>query len=170
MSVLLRKFVFFRNKAAAIGVLCLFLKGLLFVFKHNLFPGSVSYAGCAGVDTGMLGMMMDQNQKKPKTEEEAMIFVESYFLEMMFLKPMFQSQPSMLSEEEKAEMGSFADTSMQDQLITRAMAERLAKQDVLGMRKLFKGHGRLDGDTSQSLTKKDNSRYMGGLTIGKVPH
>jgi hypothetical protein len=172
MSVLLRKFVFFRNKAAAIGVLCLFLKGSFLFFLNTIcFSGSVSYAQDAPVfDTGMLGMMMDQNQKKPKTEEEAMIFVESYFLEMMFLKPMFQSQPSMLSEEEKAEMGSFADTSMQDQLITRAMAERLAKQDVLGMRKLFKGHGRLDGDTSQVLTKKDNSRYMGGLTIGKVPH
>jgi Rod binding domain-containing protein len=117
-------------------------------------------------DTGMLGMMIDQHQKKPKTEEEAIEFVEAYFLEMMFLKPMFQSQPSMLSEEEKAEMGSFADTSMQDQLITRAMAERLAKQDVLGLKKQLKRQG---GSSPLGPVEKEAPRYQAGFVMGKVP-
>jgi len=140
-----------------------------FFLMFSFFVGKELYAQASPVfDTGMLGMMMDQQtQKKPKTEEESIEFVQAYFLEMMFLKPMFQTQPSMLSEEEKAEMGSFADTSMQDQLITKAMAERLAKQDVLGLKKQFKrqhaGAGPVTAETSKS------SRYMSGFVMGKVP-
>ncbi len=116
-------------------------------------------------DSGVLGMMMDEQQKKPKTEEESMVFVQSYFLEMMFLKPMFETQPSMLSEEEKAEMGSFADTTMQDQLITREMAKRLAKQDVLGLNKHFKR----SSAATLVPTQKEVPRYAGGFVLGKVP-
>ncbi len=116
-------------------------------------------------DSGVLSMMMDQQQKKPKTEAESMAFVQSYFLEMMFLKPMFETQPSMLSEEEKAEMGSLADTTMQDQLITREMATRLAKQDVLGLNKHFKR----SGGAAMAPVEQKVPRYSGGFVMGKVP-
>lgn len=144
-----------------------------FFLMASFFLGRLTYAQEAPVfDTGMLDMMMDQHKKKPKTEEESMEFVEAYFLEMMFLKPMFQTQPSMLSEEEKAEMGSFADTTMQDQLITRAMAERLAKQDVLGLKKQFKRHGGTVATatvTAKTPAVKVTPRYTSGFVMGKVP-
>jgi hypothetical protein len=141
---------------------------LSFLLMFSVFLGTWAYAQESPVfDTGMLGIMMDQQQKKPKTEEEAMVFVEAYFLEMMFLKPMFQSQPSLLSEEEKAEMGSFADTSMQDQLITRAMAEKLAKQDVLGLRKHFQRPGQ--SASAVAPRHKEVPRYTAGFVMGKVP-
>ena len=137
---------------------------LLFLFSWS-FGSWIHAQDMPLFDSGVLGMMMDQQQEKPKTEEESMAFVQTYFLEMMFLKPMFETQTSMLSEEEKAEMGSFADTTMQDQLITREMAARLAKQDVLGLKKHFKR----SGGSVLAPVQKESPRYAWGFVMGKVP-
>lgn len=147
------------------------LKGSVMLASLSFFFGVSHVAHAQDMpifDSGMLGVMMDNVRKKPKTEDESLAFVQAYFLETLFLRPMMQEKPSLLSEEERQEMGSFADTDMQDQLITREMAEKMAKQDVLGLNKHFRRHS-VSASSVVPVAKKEVNRYTGGFVIGKVP-
>jgi hypothetical protein len=117
-------------------------------------------------DNSMVGVLMDQQKKKPKTDEESIAMVESYLLEMMFLRPMLEKPPSVLTEEEQTELGSMADTTFQNEMFIRELATRLSQKDILGLKKKLLKHGSRGSAVAARTTVKTD---VSGFVIGKVP-
>lgn len=115
-------------------------------------------------DPATVGIIVNQQQKKPKTKEEAMRILQAYLLESIMLKPMFEGETSLLTEEEREELGAFADTSLQNQLIIRELSDRLAEEDVLGLNTQLTRRG----GASASRMRVDTARAS-SFVIGKVP-
>ena len=85
--------------------------------------------------------LQEQNRSgKYKTDEEKLEFIQSQYLKEMFLKYIFNSDLSLLSEEDKAEtLVPVSDLKMQNDLMIQMYADLLAKQDLLQLKKLYLG-------------------------------
>ena len=115
----------------------LYLRSLIFVFILTI----VSY-GQMGIPFDMdVIQLQEQNRSgKYKTDEEKLEFIQSQYLKEMFLKYIFNSDLSLLTEEDKAEtLVPVSDLKMQNDLMIQMYADLLAKQDLLQLKKLYLG-------------------------------
>lgn len=72
-----------------------------------------------------------------KTPEQQLEEMQAYFLETVFLKPFVENDQSIFTDEERQQMGDDTSREMQQSLMTRTFAQRLAKQDLLGFKKIY---------------------------------
>jgi hypothetical protein len=69
--------------------------------------------------------------KRNKTKEESIEELEAYYLETMFLPNMIGQNQSLMTEEEKAEAPMSVDSDVENQILIKELAKKLAKQDIL---------------------------------------
>ncbi|MFC1751943.1 hypothetical protein ACFL96_00905 [Thermoproteota archaeon] len=75
----------------------------------------------------------ESNDKKEKMLEE----IQAYLIETVFLQPIFEMQDASLFEDEEENQFYKRQSQVENQLIVRALAEKLAEQDILQLKKLY---------------------------------
>lgn len=82
-----------------------------------------------------------QNQNKAqkyKTDEEKLEFIQARYLKEMFLKYIFNSDISLLTEEEQADsVVPVSDMKLRNDMMVQVFAELLAKQDLLQLKRQY---------------------------------
>ncbi len=99
-------------------------------------------------------MMPDAIQTLPLTKsnnpKKILEETQSYLLEEVFISSFMNMNTSLLTDEEKEDINAFGvDSTYQDDIMKKAFANALAKQDVLGFKKLFKKYYKEDKPTGK---------------------
>ncbi len=110
-----------------IGV-CAFVLGLAIVCVAQ--EESSSFSAPMEVDPSLYN-----THKRPVNKEQSVEELEAYFLETIFLKNMSGMDQSLLTEEEQADSPMSVQLDVQDQMMMKALSTKLAKQDILGLKK-----------------------------------
>ena len=76
-------------------------------------------------------------QQADSDDAQSLEKMQSYLLETLFLKPFSEHDGSILTEEEREQMGDSKSKEMQQAMMTRTFAQKLAKEDILGFEKIY---------------------------------
>jgi len=77
-----------------------------------------------------------------KKDEQVLEEMSARFIETMLTKPMFESDLSFFEDEDEE---SFVSTKQEqeffNQMLSRELAKELARQDILGLKRMYLGEG-----------------------------
>ena len=93
------------------------------------------------MDPGAAMMMHQQRRMNgAMSNEQKLEQMQSYFIEELFLKHIFDPELAVLDDEDEEDMGLVpqGDFDMQNSLMLQAYADKLAQDDVLKLKKMFK--------------------------------
>ena len=121
------------------------MKFLSLSLIFGLLLSSVTYA----MDPSMAMFGQDYNQllrgmsqASPERREKMLEEVQAYYIETLFVKPIFQGNEAfteMLKDEDEDSMfTSSQDSQMTNMMLSRHYAKLLAKQDLLNFKQLLK--------------------------------
>ena len=98
--------------------------------------GEDTFSGLMMTQPNIKFMIPSRKSSNPQATLEA---IESHFIKEVFLKDMFKdSGTSILTEEEKDSIPESFQGGIEREIIIQAFADKLAKQDILHLKKLIK--------------------------------